>query len=362
MCEEHADIDPLVTACGDGFAAVVEHPCEEHRNALDIRLTGLREVLDEHLRHEETVVLPLVQRVMTTRSTRRSRRRSGSRTRCATCRSSSAGRCTGCPRRPATRCSPSPVPRTGCCTRSCVAVSSGPRRAPSATATAAPGPEPGARLRTTSRAVARRSAKPAQVGRHPPPRRRAPPPASAQAVASSRSPSTARAMREVAVDRAGRRRRCRTPPSGRWQRAQVLDAAPGERLVAEERGDDGAHGGLGGEVPVVDQGPQRAAGELGAQLVLAARRARARGAAGSGRGRSASAVKNSSIPRATGSAAPGAPARRRRRARRTRSTPSRAWPCPSRIVRMASACASAASSSPASSARLSRTKCRANST
>ena len=65
MSEEHADIDPLVTAVGDGLAAVVDHPCEEHRNALDIRLAGLREVLGEHLRHEETVVLPLVQRVMT---------------------------------------------------------------------------------------------------------------------------------------------------------------------------------------------------------------------------------------------------------------------------------------------------------
>jgi hemerythrin-like domain-containing protein len=65
MSEEHADIDPLVTAIGDGFAAPVAHPCDEHRNALDIRLAGLREVLGEHLRHEETVVLPLVQRVMT---------------------------------------------------------------------------------------------------------------------------------------------------------------------------------------------------------------------------------------------------------------------------------------------------------
>jgi iron-sulfur cluster repair protein YtfE (RIC family) len=65
MSEEHADIDPLVTAIGDGFAGVAEHPCEEHRNALDIRVAGLREVLGEHLRHEETVVLPLVQKVMT---------------------------------------------------------------------------------------------------------------------------------------------------------------------------------------------------------------------------------------------------------------------------------------------------------
>jgi len=65
MSEEHADIDPLVTAVGQAFAALVAHPGEEHRNALDIRLAGLREVLGEHLRHEETVVLPLVQRVMT---------------------------------------------------------------------------------------------------------------------------------------------------------------------------------------------------------------------------------------------------------------------------------------------------------
>ena len=66
MSDEHADIDPLVMANAQGFVDVVEHPCEEHRNALDIRITGLREVLDEHLRHEESVVLPLVQRVMTT--------------------------------------------------------------------------------------------------------------------------------------------------------------------------------------------------------------------------------------------------------------------------------------------------------
>jgi len=65
MSEEHADIDPLVTAVGEAFGALVAHPGEERRNALDIRLAGLREVLGEHLRHEETVVLPLVQRVMT---------------------------------------------------------------------------------------------------------------------------------------------------------------------------------------------------------------------------------------------------------------------------------------------------------
>lgn len=66
MSEEHAGIDPLVHTCAEGFSAVLDHPCEEHRNALDIRIAGLREVLGAHLEHEEDVVLPLVQRVMTT--------------------------------------------------------------------------------------------------------------------------------------------------------------------------------------------------------------------------------------------------------------------------------------------------------
>ncbi|MBT9255168.1 hemerythrin domain-containing protein [Phycicoccus sp. KQZ13P-1] len=65
MSEEHEGIDPLVSACADAFRAMAGHPCDAHRNALGIRLAGLRELLDEHLRHEETVVLPLVQRVMT---------------------------------------------------------------------------------------------------------------------------------------------------------------------------------------------------------------------------------------------------------------------------------------------------------
>ena len=46
---------------------MLDHPCEEHRNALDIRLTALRELLHEHLAHEEREALPLVQRVLTPR-------------------------------------------------------------------------------------------------------------------------------------------------------------------------------------------------------------------------------------------------------------------------------------------------------
>ena len=142
MSEEHADIDPLVKAIRDGFAALVEHPCEEHRNALDIRIAGLREVLDTHLRHEETVVFPLVQRVMTPEQYEAVEKAIGTSYPVRGCRSSSGGPCTACPGTPARRCSPSPARPTRCCTPSCVAVSSGPRRVPSATATVAPGDEP----------------------------------------------------------------------------------------------------------------------------------------------------------------------------------------------------------------------------
>jgi hemerythrin-like domain-containing protein len=64
MSTEHAEIDPALAALTGAFHAMVEHPCEDHRHALEIRLAGLREVLGAHLEHEETVVLPLVQRVM----------------------------------------------------------------------------------------------------------------------------------------------------------------------------------------------------------------------------------------------------------------------------------------------------------
>lgn len=66
MSTEHAEIDPALAALTGGFEAMVHHPCEDHQHALEIRLAGLREVLGAHLEHEETIVLPLVQRVMST--------------------------------------------------------------------------------------------------------------------------------------------------------------------------------------------------------------------------------------------------------------------------------------------------------
>jgi hemerythrin-like domain-containing protein len=65
MSDEHAEIDPALAALTSAFRAMTEHPCDDHRHALEIRLAGLREVLDAHLEHEETVVLSLIQRVMT---------------------------------------------------------------------------------------------------------------------------------------------------------------------------------------------------------------------------------------------------------------------------------------------------------
>jgi hemerythrin-like domain-containing protein len=65
MEAEHEQIDPALEACRGGVSDMVGHPCEDHRNALVIRLTAVRQSLLDHLRHEETEALPLVQRTMT---------------------------------------------------------------------------------------------------------------------------------------------------------------------------------------------------------------------------------------------------------------------------------------------------------
>ena len=65
MEAEHAEIDPGLAACTAGFASMVEHPCADHRNALDVHVTATHAALLEHLAHEETEALPFLQRVMT---------------------------------------------------------------------------------------------------------------------------------------------------------------------------------------------------------------------------------------------------------------------------------------------------------
>jgi hypothetical protein len=67
MAAEHADLDPILEACRDGFASMVARPCEDVRSALAVRLAGAREALSRHLAHEESEALALLQRVFTHR-------------------------------------------------------------------------------------------------------------------------------------------------------------------------------------------------------------------------------------------------------------------------------------------------------
>ena len=65
MEAEHAQIDPALAAVEASFRAMAAHPCADHRNALDVRVTAVRAALLDHLRHEETDALPYLQRVAT---------------------------------------------------------------------------------------------------------------------------------------------------------------------------------------------------------------------------------------------------------------------------------------------------------
>lgn len=65
MEAEHAQIDPLLAACDAGFRALAEHPDHDVRAALAVRLVAGRERLAEHLRHEESEAIPLLQRHLT---------------------------------------------------------------------------------------------------------------------------------------------------------------------------------------------------------------------------------------------------------------------------------------------------------
>ena len=62
MEAEHERIDPALVACREAFAAMSEHPCIDHRNALELRVAALQDGLLEHLAHEEGHALPMLQR------------------------------------------------------------------------------------------------------------------------------------------------------------------------------------------------------------------------------------------------------------------------------------------------------------
>ena len=64
MEDEHEQIDPALAAVTAGLASMVEHPCADHRNALDVHVTASRAALLDHLAHEESDALPFLQTVM----------------------------------------------------------------------------------------------------------------------------------------------------------------------------------------------------------------------------------------------------------------------------------------------------------
>lgn len=64
MEADHERIDPALQACTDAFAAMSAHPCADHRNALDVEVTEVRELLVAHLAREEREAIPLVQELM----------------------------------------------------------------------------------------------------------------------------------------------------------------------------------------------------------------------------------------------------------------------------------------------------------
>lgn len=65
MEAEHAEIDPLLAACAEGFERVAGHGDEDARAALTVRLVATRDSLARHLAHEETDAIAILQRLMT---------------------------------------------------------------------------------------------------------------------------------------------------------------------------------------------------------------------------------------------------------------------------------------------------------
>jgi hemerythrin-like domain-containing protein len=69
MEEEHSHIDPLLTSCAEGFAAMagdrVGIDAEDVRAALKVRVAATRDALSRHLAHEESEAMVILQRHMT---------------------------------------------------------------------------------------------------------------------------------------------------------------------------------------------------------------------------------------------------------------------------------------------------------
>ena len=64
MEAEHQQIDPLLAGCAAGFAAMAQAPDGATRDALVHTAETARDTLSDHMRHEETAALPLVQALL----------------------------------------------------------------------------------------------------------------------------------------------------------------------------------------------------------------------------------------------------------------------------------------------------------
>lgn len=64
METEHAEFEPLLQACDQGFSRLATHADDDARAALAVRLAATRECLARHLRHEETEAIALIQRLL----------------------------------------------------------------------------------------------------------------------------------------------------------------------------------------------------------------------------------------------------------------------------------------------------------
>jgi hemerythrin-like domain-containing protein len=62
MEAEHERIDPMLTACAAGFARLREHADVDACAALSVRLAAARAQLGDHLHHEETEAIAIIQR------------------------------------------------------------------------------------------------------------------------------------------------------------------------------------------------------------------------------------------------------------------------------------------------------------
>jgi hemerythrin-like domain-containing protein len=78
MEAEHALIDPLLASCAADFATMAREPDAATRDRLAATAEAARDTLSDHMGHEETEALPLVQRLLSTEGWERVEKAAGS--------------------------------------------------------------------------------------------------------------------------------------------------------------------------------------------------------------------------------------------------------------------------------------------